>query len=262
MRRRLPVRVACNYVEGPCPLLSLSFLHYFVQRRGVWELRFGHLGGLYAEYAVASARAAVKVPEGLGVDEAAVSADAVLTAYHAVKYTGDVRPGQRITIFGLGGLGLRALQTTIHLGASKEEILVADKRQESLHEAVKLGILKKYTFLIGHETEPLIEKYVAEQGVQVDTVFDFAGHVQTVQAAQMVVRNGGTVVLVDLISPTVPLTSMVTVLKAATIKTAYNGTINAFNECLELMAKRVLKPVVETFSIKVLPSVLRDLNEE
>ncbi|KAL1602385.1 hypothetical protein SLS60_005801 [Paraconiothyrium brasiliense] len=217
--------------------------------------------GFFAEYAVVSARAAVRLPRNLPVEQAAVSADAVLTAYHAVRYTGGVSSNDTVAIFGLGGVGLNGLQTALYLGVGKERVFVADKRRSVLDEAVKLGVPASNTFLVGDETEGSIEAYVAEKGVQVDVVFDFVGHEQTMKAAQMVVRSGGTVVLVGLMSPVVPLVPLVTVLKAATIKTGYNGTMEAFRECLELMAKGVLKPRVETGSIRRLPEVLRDLDE-
>lgn len=62
--------------------------------------------GFFQEYAAVRADAAVKVPEGVSIAEAAIAADAVLTAYHAVKYAAEVKPEQTILINGLGGLGL------------------------------------------------------------------------------------------------------------------------------------------------------------
>lgn len=67
--------------------------------------------------------------------------------------------------------------------------------------------------------------------------------------------------MVGLFSPTVPLIPLVSVLKAVTIKCSYNGTIEPLRECLNLMAKGVLKPVVETGSIRDLPKVVKDLDE-
>ncbi|KAK4610612.1 Alcohol dehydrogenase [Fulvia fulva] len=213
--------------------------------------------GFFAEYVTVAQRAAVKVPEGLDLASAAVSADAVLTAYQAIKDTGNPQPDHTIAIFGLGGVGLNGLQTALHMGV--KNLLVADKRQASLDEAIKLGVPKSHTFLVGEGTP--IEQYVAEQQLQVDMAFDFAGHEQTFQAAQMVVRNAGTIVLVGLFSPTVPLIPLVSVLKAVTIKCHYNGDIKGLRECLELVGKGVLKPVVETGSIRDLPRVLKDLDE-
>ncbi|TKA38168.1 hypothetical protein B0A55_13602, partial [Friedmanniomyces simplex] len=53
----------------------------------------------------------------------------------------------------------------------------------------------------------------------------------------------------------------VSVMNALTIKGSYSGTRKGLAECLDLMAKGVLKPLVETKSIEDLPSVLHDLDE-
>ncbi|EME44540.1 hypothetical protein DOTSEDRAFT_172802 [Dothistroma septosporum NZE10] len=213
--------------------------------------------GFFAEYVTVTHRAAVKIPEGLDLAEAAASADAVMTAYTAVRYIGNPKPDETVAIFGLGGVGLNGLQTALHLGV--KEILVVDKRQASLDEAIKLGVPRDHTFLVGEGTP--IEQYVAEQKLQVDMVFDFMGHESTFQGAQMVVRNGGVIVLVGLFSPVVPLIPLVSVLKAVTIKCSYNGDIKGLQESLDLMAKGVLEPVVETGSIQDLRKVSKDLDK-
>ncbi|MDG4870019.1 zinc-dependent alcohol dehydrogenase, partial [Guyparkeria sp. 1SP6A2] len=52
---------------------------------------------------------AVKVPEDLGSAEASSITCAGVTTYKAVKVS-DIKPGQWIAIYGLGGLGNLALQ--------------------------------------------------------------------------------------------------------------------------------------------------------
>lgn len=257
-------KVAIHIIPGcgarTCPDCSRGW-NRVCRGEGGGNYGLGLSDGFFAEYAVVKQEAVARIPGGLTMEEAAVSADAVLTAYHAVRYTGAPRAKDTIVILGLGGVGMNGLQTALHLGVPAENILVVDKRQVSLDGAVGLGIPKEHTFLAGDEGTPSLEKYVVEQSIQVDMVFDFAGHEQTMTTAQMVVRNGGTIVLVGLMSLTVPLLPLVAVVKALTIKTSYNGAMDSFRECLELMSQGVLKPRVETGSIMSLPSVLKDLNE-
>ncbi|KAK3661636.1 hypothetical protein LTR56_000124 [Elasticomyces elasticus] len=224
---------------------------------GNYGLGFGE--GMFAEYISIKSRAAAKIPDGVDLAQAAVAADAVLTSYHAVRYVADVQPDQTIAIFGLGGVGLNGLQTALHLGARR--IFVVDKRQETLDEAMKLGVPKEDTFCTGDPNAKRIEQYVAENGIQVDTALDFVGHSDTFQSAQFTVRPGGTITVVGLISSSLPLIPMVSVMNALTIKCSYNGDRKSLVECLDLMAKGVLKPVVETKSVEELPQVLRDLDE-
>ncbi|TKA71467.1 hypothetical protein B0A55_07800 [Friedmanniomyces simplex] len=233
-------KVAILIVPGcdntTCPQCNRA-LHAICRAPDSGNYGIGVSDGMFAEYIAIATRAAVKLPAGVDIIKAAVAADAVLTSYHAVRYTADVQPNQTVAIFGLGGVGLNGLQTALHLRAKR--ILVVDKRQATLDEAIKLGIAKEDTFCTGDANAKRIEHYVAEAGIQVDTALDFVGHSETFQSAQFTVS----------------------VMNALTIKGSYSGTRKGLAECLDLMAKGVLKPLVETKSIEDLPSVLHDLDE-
>ncbi|KAI6820068.1 40S ribosomal protein [Hortaea werneckii] len=216
--------------------------------------------GMFAEYVACQARAAVKVPDSVEIPAAAVAPDAVLTAYQAVKYTGAVQPDHTIVIFGLGGVGLNGVQTALHLGVKR--ILVVDKRQHSLDEAVALGIPKENCFCTGEGSNvKKIEEFVAENNIQVDVAVDFVGHADTILAAQMLVRPAGLIVQVGLLAQHAPLIPGYLVMHAKTIKGNYNGSLESFAEVMELMGQGVLKPKLETGSIEDLPKVLKDLDD-
>lgn len=223
----------------------------------------GHYGigrdGLFAEYAIINQKAAFHVPSNLDNTLAAVSADAVLTAYHAVKYTAAVQPDQTIIIYGLGGLGLNGLQTALHL--KPKRIFVVDKRQESINEAIKLGIPAEDAFCTADDSAKTVHEYVAERKVAVDTCIDFVGHADTVTSAQMALRPAGTLVLVGLLGQQLPILPLALVTQALVIKGSYNGSKQAYRECLDLMGKGVLKPKVQTGPIEDLPRVLENLDQ-
>ncbi|KAM0717107.1 hypothetical protein Q7P37_006959 [Cladosporium fusiforme] len=223
----------------------------------------GHYGigrdGMFAEYAAIHSRAAFHIPHGLADEIAAVSADAVVTAYHAVKFTAAVRPEQTIAIFGLGGLGLNALQTALHLGV--KQIFVVDKRQETIDEAIKLGVPRENAFCTASPDAKKLHEVVAAKQIAVDTCIDLVGHVDTFLSAQLSLRPGGTLVLVGLLSGQMPLLGLVVVPAGLTIKGSYNGSVQAYKECLELLEKGVLVPKVQTGKIEDLPQALTDLDE-
>ncbi|KAK4560632.1 hypothetical protein LTR86_005210 [Recurvomyces mirabilis] len=244
--------------ESSCPVCSTG-LQRLCHGNKSGNYGLGISDGFFAEYVNVMARAAVKVPDSVNMPIAAVAPDAVLTAYHAIRYTADVQPHQTIAIYGLGGLGLNAVQIAQHLGVKR--ILVVDKRQETVDLAVGLGVAKEDAFCTGNSGSPSIEQYAAEKGVNIDTTIDFVGHGDTFQSAQFAVRAGGTMVQVGLISPTVTMIPLVTVLKGVTIKCHYNGSMEALRECMDLLAKGVIKPSVETGSMKTLPKVVKDLDE-
>jgi alcohol dehydrogenase, propanol-preferring len=91
--------------------------------------------GGYAEFVKAPASHALKVPDGLSSVEAAPLFCAGVTVYRALKQP-RISPGQRLAIFGVGGLGHLAVQIGRGLGA---EITAIDISDEKLALANTLG---------------------------------------------------------------------------------------------------------------------------
>jgi propanol-preferring alcohol dehydrogenase len=91
--------------------------------------------GGYAEYVKAPASHALTIPENITSVEAAPLFCAGVTVYRALKKA-SISPGQRLAIFGIGGLGHLAIQIGLALGA---EILAIDVSDEKLAFAESLG---------------------------------------------------------------------------------------------------------------------------
>ena len=91
--------------------------------------------GGYAEFVKAPATHALKIPDGLSALEAAPLFCAGLTVYRALKGAGIV-PGQRLAVFGIGGLGHLAVQFGRALGA---EVTAIDISEEKLELARSFG---------------------------------------------------------------------------------------------------------------------------
>lgn len=91
--------------------------------------------GGYAEYVKAPASHALKIPENITSVEAAPLFCAGVTVYRALKKA-NISRGQRLAIFGIGGLGHLAVQIGLELGA---EILAIDVSDEKLALAESLG---------------------------------------------------------------------------------------------------------------------------
>lgn len=91
--------------------------------------------GGYAELVKAPASHALKVPDGLSSVEAAPLFCAGVTVYRALKQS-RISPGQRLAVFGVGGLGHLAVQVGRGLGA---EVTAVDIAEEKLALAKSLG---------------------------------------------------------------------------------------------------------------------------
>ncbi|KAJ7925468.1 chaperonin 10-like protein [Mycena leptocephala] len=74
--------------------------------------------GAYAQYVITDAASLVPVPDGVPAEVAAIASDAGVTAYHAVENAAKVKKGDKVLIFGIGGLGHLGLQYAKHFGAT------------------------------------------------------------------------------------------------------------------------------------------------
>src|SRR6202161_4334255 len=91
--------------------------------------------GCYAEYFLAEAAFAAKVPDGVDPFDAAPLSCAGVTTYKAVK-VGNLRPADLVAISGVGGLGHLAVQYAKIFGGTVAAIEVTD---EKLQLAKDLG---------------------------------------------------------------------------------------------------------------------------
>ena len=94
--------------------------------------------GGYAEFVKAPASHATKIPDALPALEGAPLFCAGVTVYRALRQSGISR-GQRLAIFGLGGLGHLAVQIAREFGA---EVTAVDISDEKLAHAKALGAAK------------------------------------------------------------------------------------------------------------------------
>jgi propanol-preferring alcohol dehydrogenase len=91
--------------------------------------------GGYAEFMKAPASHALKIPASLSSVEAAPLFCAGVTVYRALKHA-NIKAGERLAVFGIGGLGHLGVQLGNALGA---RILAFDVSEEKLAQAKALG---------------------------------------------------------------------------------------------------------------------------
>jgi propanol-preferring alcohol dehydrogenase len=91
--------------------------------------------GAFAEYAVASAKYAVPVPDAVSSFDAAPLTCAGVTTYKALKVA-KIQPTERVAVFGIGGLGHLAVQYGRIMGGT---VIAVDIEKEKLDLARELG---------------------------------------------------------------------------------------------------------------------------
>jgi propanol-preferring alcohol dehydrogenase len=183
---------------------------------------------------VVPAVALAPVPAGVSAAQAAVSTDAVATAYHAVKVVGDVRLAQTVGIIGLGGLGLNGLQTALMCGA---QVYACDR------EAVKDDVAKQAGALAVYRDAHELAQHEPE------VIVDFVGMESTMSAALKSVRVGGRVVLVGLGAAAVPLPVFNVTNRKLTIRGSWGATRESRIEVLALIARGKLVPEIEEIAL-------------
>ncbi|GAA4524198.1 zinc-binding dehydrogenase [Amycolatopsis samaneae] len=155
-----------------------------------------HLGvSAFAEYVVVSARSAVRVEETLPFEIAALFGCAVLTGAGAVFNAADVRPGDSVAVFGLGGVGLSALLAAKAAGAAT--LLAIDPVESKRELARSLGAT--------HVLAGDIAEIRALTGGGADHAVDTTGVVGALAQAYQSTRPGGTTVTVGLPDPSAEL---------------------------------------------------------
>ena len=195
------------------------------------------IDGAHAEYAVASARYAVRVPDAVDPFEAAPLTCAGVTTYKAVKVAG-VRPGERVAIFGIGGLGHLAQQYAQIFGA---ETVAVDVTAEKLELATSLGA----AHTVDAATTDPVERITALGGVDVAIVL--AASPRVIEQAHRSLRRGGRLVLVSLPADNaITLPVFETVLKGITVLGSIVGTRADLAEVFALHAAGRTRVVYET----------------
>ncbi|KAJ7359852.1 hypothetical protein DFH08DRAFT_686208, partial [Mycena albidolilacea] len=128
--------------------------------------------GSFAEYIIAPADQLVPVPDGVRPEVAAIASDVGMTAYHAVQNAANVKRGDKVLIFGAGGVGHLALQYAKHFGAT---VYVCDFKPAARKLALELGATEAFDLI------ELTNRTTA--GFAVDTTIDFVANDQTFNLA-------------------------------------------------------------------------------
>jgi len=145
--------------------------------------------GAFAEYVVAPARNLLRLPEGVSLQEGAMTEPAAV-ALHALRRAGGCQPGETVAIFGAGPIGLMVAQWARTMGAS--QVVLFDVVEEKLTLAKELGFAHTYHSL-RHTPEEVIVSWTKGQGAHL--CIEAAGVPSALLQACTCARRGGRVVM-------------------------------------------------------------------
>jgi D-arabinose 1-dehydrogenase-like Zn-dependent alcohol dehydrogenase len=146
---------------------------------------FDYDGG-WAEYVVTKAELVATIPDSLPFEQAAIIPDAVSTPWAAISSTAKMQPGESAVVFGVGGLGIHAVQLLKLVGCSK--VIAIDPREDARANALARGA--DFAFA---PDDPEIKSH---RGL--NAAFDFAGVTPVRKQAFSLLGEQGRLVIVGI----------------------------------------------------------------
>jgi len=182
--------------------------------------------GGYAEYAKAPASHVIKIPDALSSEQAAPLLCAGVTVHRALKQA-RIRAGQRLAVFGVGGLGHIAVQIGRAAGA---EVTAIDVSDEKLALAKSLGAVRT----LNAATSNVVKEVRGSGGVHVAIVTSAAK--SAYDMAFYCVRPTGTLLVVGLPAKDISFPAILMAGGEIQIKASAVGTREDLREALDLGA--------------------------
>jgi propanol-preferring alcohol dehydrogenase len=207
------------------------------------------VNGGYAEFVKAPASHATKIPEGLSAIEAAPLFCAGVTVYRALKHAG-IQRGQRLAVFGVGGLGHLAVQIGIGLGAVVTAVDISD---EKLAQARSLGA----SAALNPKTSNVVKELRAAGGMHAAIVTSAAK--AAYDAAFPCLRPTGMLLVVGLPSDAICFPPIMMAASEVRIQASAVGTRQDLREVLAMAASGKIRCQVATRPLDQANEVMAEL---
>jgi L-iditol 2-dehydrogenase len=214
--------------------------------------------GAHCDYFCIEAEMAVKIPDEMSLEEAAMVEPACV-AYHGAK-RGNIQKGETVLVIGAGPIGLFCMQSCFALGAGK--VFVADMDKNRLELATKLGATG--TIAVGEQDlKETLTQYLGSEK-KVDVFYDCVGEKGIVlNNILSLARRGSRVVVIGVLQNAynVPLLP-----DFVQHELSLSGTTmyvpQDYYEMIALMGKKIIKTdgmVSQHISLEEVPTMLDDI---
>ena len=182
-------RVCLHYMVtcGDCAYCSQGSEQFCTSGQMLGKYRDGG----YAEYICLPARSAFRLPDEISFEHGAIMMCSSATSFHALR-KGRMQPNETVAVFGVGGLGVSALQLARAFGAL--DVYAVDINAHKLALAKKFGAIP----VNAAETEPVAEILRLTGGRGVDVALELIGLPLTISQALKSLAVLGRAVIVGL----------------------------------------------------------------
>ncbi|MDL2228694.1 zinc-dependent alcohol dehydrogenase family protein [Treponema sp. OttesenSCG-928-L16] len=182
------VAIDPNYYCGECYYCRSGQEHLCASMNGIGTT----LNGGFAEYCTLPAKAVLKVPNDMPLDEAAF-AEPLACCLHGIDLT-NISVGNQVLLIGGGTIGLIMLQLTKLAGASFIRLIEPDEKKREL--ALRLGADQVFA-----NEQDYAAFAQSQDDVRADRVIECVGKTETVAAAIRAATKGATIMLFGLTPP-------------------------------------------------------------
>jgi S-(hydroxymethyl)glutathione dehydrogenase / alcohol dehydrogenase len=160
------------------------------------KLYHNSLLSTFAEYSVVPEMSCIKLPDSIPMAQASLIGCGVATGFGAAVRAANVSAGSTVAIFGIGGVGVNAIQGARIAGASK--IIACDVKDQNLEIAKSFGATHTVNVSNVDPVEALKE---LTGGFGVHFAIDCTGNTNAASFAWQGTRKGGTTVVVGAFNP-------------------------------------------------------------
>lgn len=190
--------------------------------------------GTFSERATISQHSVVKIDDWLPLETAVLVGCGVPSGWGTAVYAGGVRAGDSVIIYGIGGLGINAVQGAVYAGA--KNVLVVDPLEFKRNEALKFGAT--HAFADAASAQETLTELTWGQGADQALILVGTVDEDVVAAATAAIGKGGTVVITGLADPsklTVHVSGTDLTLNQKTIKGSLFGSANPQYDIVKLL---------------------------
>jgi NDMA-dependent alcohol dehydrogenase len=160
--------------------------------------------GTFSQYGVIHQNSAVKVDDDLPLDKAVLVGCGVPTGFGSAVNTAKVRAGDTVAVYGVGGIGINAVQGARYAGA--KYVVAIDPLENKRAKAMELGAT--HAFATAAEAQDVITSLTRGQGADSAIITVGLVDAEVVTAGFTAVGKGGIVVITGLnklLAPTIQL---------------------------------------------------------
>ena len=154
--------------------------------------------GTFSEYATISQHSVVKVDDWLPLETAVLVGCGVPSGWGTATTAGNLRAGDTAVIYGIGGLGINAVQGAVASGC--KYVVVVDPVEMKRDQALKFGAT--HAFATAEEAQTKVTELTWGQGADAALILVGTVDEAVVSAATAVIGKGGRVVITGLADPT------------------------------------------------------------